>query len=70
MVPVAPTPPPFPAGYLPPEVAVGIVCVLYQPNSVGDGHGGARRNLDKYGDMKKVGVIRDVPSLTPEAIAR
>ena len=34
--PVAPTPPPFPAGYLPPEVSVGSFA-LYQPNSVGVG---------------------------------
>jgi Gram-negative bacterial TonB protein C-terminal len=68
MSPVAPTPPPFPAGYLPPEVAVGSFA-LYQPNSVGVGAVVLDVTIDKYGAVKKTDVIRDVPSLTPEAIA-
>jgi hypothetical protein len=66
--PVAPTPPPFPAGYLPPEVSVGSFA-LYQPNSVGVGTVVLDVTIDKYGTVKKTDVIRDVPSLTPEAIA-
>ena len=66
--PVAPTPPPFPAGYLPPEVSVGSFA-LYQPNSVGVGAVVLDVTIDKYGAVKKTDVIRDVPSLTPEAIA-
>jgi hypothetical protein len=65
---VAPTPPPFPAGYLPPEVSVGSFA-LYQPNSVGVGAVVLDVTIDKYGAIKKTDVIRDVPSLTPEAIA-
>ena len=61
-------PPPFPAGYLPPEVAVGSFA-LYQPNSVGVGTVVLDVTIDKYGAVKKTDVIRDVPSLTPEAIA-
>jgi hypothetical protein len=68
IAPVAPTPPPFPAGYLPPEVAVGSFA-LYQPNSVGVGTVVLDVTIDKYGAVKKTDVIRDVPSLTPEAIA-
>jgi len=68
IAPVAPTPPPFPAGYLPPEVSVGSFA-LYQPNSVGVGAVVLDVTIDKYGAIKKTDVIRDVPSLTPEAIA-
>jgi hypothetical protein len=68
IAPVAPTPPPFPAGYLPPEVAVGSFA-LYPPNSVGVGTVVLDVTIDKYGAVKKTGMIRDVPSLTPEAIA-
>ncbi len=68
IAPVAPTPPPFPAGYLPPEVSVGSFA-LYQPNSVGVGTVVLDVTIDKYGAVKKTDVIRDVPSLTPEAIA-
>ena len=68
IAPVAPTPPPFPAGYLPPEVSVGSFA-LYQPNSVGVGTVVLDVTIDKYGAIKKTDVIRDVPSLTPEAIA-
>ena len=68
IAPVAPTPPPFPAGYLPPEVSVGSFA-LYQPNSVGVGTVVLDVTIDKYGVIKKTDVIRDVPSLTPEAIA-
>jgi Gram-negative bacterial TonB protein C-terminal len=68
IAPVAPTPPPFPAGYLPPEVAVGSFA-LYQPNSVGVGAVVLDVTIDKYGAVKRTDVIRDVPSLTPEAIA-
>ena len=68
IAPVAPTPPPLPPGYLPPEVAVGSFA-LYQPNSVGVGAVVLDVTIDKYGAVKKTDVIRDVPSLTPEAIA-
>lgn len=68
MVPVSPTPPPFPAGYLPPEVALASYA-SYPITSSGTGAVVLDVSLDKYGDIKKVGVIRDVPSLTPEAQA-
>ena len=65
--PVAPTPPPLPAGYLPPEVAVGSFA-SYPVNSVAQGTVVLDVTVDKYGNIKRTDVIRDVPSLTPEAI--
>jgi hypothetical protein len=68
VAPVTASTPPFPAGYLPPEIAVASFAV-YQPNSVGVGTVVLDETIDKYGAVKKTDVIRDVPSLTPEAIA-
>jgi len=68
VAPVAASTPPFPAGYLPPEIAVASFAV-YQPNSVGVGTVVLDVTIDKYGTVKKTDVIRDVPSLTPEAVA-
>ena len=68
VAPVAASTPPFPSGYLPPEIAVASFAV-YQPNSVGVGTVVLDVTIDKYGAVKKTDVIRDVPSLTPEAIA-
>jgi hypothetical protein len=68
VAPVAASTPPFPSGYLPPEIAVASFAV-YQPNSVGVGTVVLDETIDKYGAVKKTDVIRDVPSLTPEAIA-
>jgi hypothetical protein len=66
--PVAPTPPPNPAGYLPAEVAAASYAV-YPVNSVAAGAVVLDVTIDKHGDIKNVGVIRDVPSLTQPAIA-
>jgi hypothetical protein len=68
MTPVAPTPPPLPAGYLPAEVAVGTFAV--SPRT-GPQTGAVVLDvtIDKYGQVKKVDTIREVPSLTQEAIA-
>jgi hypothetical protein len=66
--PVAITPPPFPAGYLPAEVA-GASYATYPANSVAQGAVVLDVTVDEHGEIKKVGVIRDVPSLTPQAIA-
>ncbi|MGH9748215.1 MAG: energy transducer TonB [Candidatus Acidiferrales bacterium] len=66
--PVAPAPPPFPAGYLPAEVAVGSYA-SYPMNSVATGAVVLDVLVDKNGNAKKIGVVRDVPSLTREAIA-
>jgi len=68
VAPVAASTPPFPSGYLPPEIAVASFAV-YQPNSVGVGTVVLDVTIDKYGAVKKTDVIRDVPSLTPEAVA-
>jgi hypothetical protein len=65
--PVAPAPPPFPAGYLPPEVAVASFASS-PATSAGWGAVVLDVTIDKYGSVKKVDTIRDVPSLTPEAI--
>lgn len=66
--PVAPTPPPFPKGYLPPEIAVASY-VPYPVNSVEIGAVVLDLTVDKYSEVKKVDILRDVPSLSPEAIA-
>ena len=66
--PVAPTPPPLPKGYLPPEVAVASYAD-YPVNSVGIGAVVLDAAVDKYSQVKKVSLLRDVPSLSPEAIA-
>ncbi len=68
MTPVAPTPPPLPTGYLPAEVAVGTFAVSLR---TGPQTGAVVLDvaIDKYGQVKKVDTIRDVPSLTQEAIA-
>jgi hypothetical protein len=66
--PVAPTPPPLPTGYLPPEVAVASY-VAYPVNSVGIGAVVLDAAVDKYSELKKVDILRDVPALSPEAIA-
>jgi Gram-negative bacterial TonB protein C-terminal len=66
--PVAPTPPPLPKGYLPPEIAVASY-VAYPVNSVGIGAVVLDAAVDKYSEVKKVDILRDVPSLSPEAIA-
>jgi hypothetical protein len=66
--PVAPTPPPLPKGYLPPEIAVASY-VPYPVNSVGIGAVVLDLTVDKYSQVKKVDILRDVPSLSPEAIA-
>jgi hypothetical protein len=66
--PVAPTPPPLPKGYLPPEIAVASY-VAYPVNSVGIGAVVLDAAVDKYSQVKKVDLLRDVPSLSPEAIA-
>jgi len=68
VTPVAPVSPPSPAGYLPPEVAAGSYA-MYPPNSVGFGAVVLDVTVDKDGTIKKVGVIRDVPSLSAPAIA-
>jgi hypothetical protein len=66
--PVAITPPPFPAGYLPAEVAAASYAT-YPVSSVGQGAVVLDVTVDEHGETKKIGVIRDVPSLTPQAIA-
>jgi hypothetical protein len=66
--PVAPTPSPLPKGYLPPEIAVASY-VAYPVNSVGIGAVVLDAAVDKYSEVKKVDILRDVPSLSPEAIA-
>ena len=66
--PVAPTPPPFPAGYLPAEVAVGSFA-SYPVNSVAVGTVVLDVTVSKDGTLKNVAVIRDVPSLTSGAMA-
>jgi len=68
VTPVAPAPPPFPAGYLPPEVAVASFASS-PATSAGWGAVVLDVAIDKFGSIKKVDTIRDVPSLTPEAIA-
>jgi len=64
--PVAAAPPPFPAGYLPPEIAVASFASS-PATSAGWGAVVLDVTLDKYGSVKKVDTIRDVPSLTAEA---
>ena len=66
--PVAPSPPPFPKGYLPPEIAVASY-VPYPVNSVGIGAVVLDLTVYKYSEVKKVDILRDVPSLSAEAIA-
>lgn len=66
--PVAPAPSPLPKGYLPPEIAVASY-VAYPVNSVGIGAVVLDAAVDKYSQVKKVDLLRDVPSLSPEAIA-
>jgi Gram-negative bacterial TonB protein C-terminal len=67
MTPVAATTPPAPAGYLPAEVAVGTFAA--SPRT-GPQTGAVVLDvtIDKYGQVKKVDTVRDVPSLTQEAI--
>ena len=67
MPPVAATTPPAPAGYLPAEVAVGTFAA--SPRT-GPQTGAVVLDvtIDKYGQVKKVDTVRDVPSLTQEAI--
>ena len=59
--------PPFPAGYLPAEIAVASFASS-PATSAGWGAVVLDVTIDKYGSVKKVDTIRDVPSLTPEAI--
>ncbi len=66
--PVAPTPPPFPAGYLPAEVATGSFA-SYPVNSVAVGTVVLDVTVSTDGTLKNVAVIRDVPSLTSGAMA-
>jgi Gram-negative bacterial TonB protein C-terminal len=66
--PVAPTAPPLPKGYLPPEIAVASYAT-YPINSVGIGAVVLDSAVDKYSEVKKVDILRDVPALSPEAIA-
>ena len=68
VLPVAATPPPSPAGYLPPEVAAASYAT-YPANSVAWGAVVLDVTIDKDGNIKKVGVIRDVASLTQPSIA-
>jgi hypothetical protein len=66
--PLSPSLSTFPSGYLPPEVAAGSYA-LYPVNGVATGTVVLDVTVDNDGKIKKVGVIRDVPSLTPKAIA-
>jgi Gram-negative bacterial TonB protein C-terminal len=67
MTPVSPTTPPAPAGYLPAEVAVGTFAASPRTGPQ-TGAVVLAVTIDKYGQVKKVDTIRDVPSLTQEAI--
>jgi hypothetical protein len=66
--PVSPTPPPLPDGYLPAEVAAG----SFASTPVTKADPGAvvlDVTIDKNGGVKKIDVIRDIPSLTQEAVS-
>ena len=66
--PGAPTPPPNPAGYLPPQLSQ-VSYAVYPSNSVATGAVVLDLLIDKYSEVKKVTPIRPVPSLTEQAIA-
>jgi hypothetical protein len=65
--PGAPTPPPSPPGYQPPQVSQASYAV-YPPNGVATGAVVLDLSIDKYSEVKKVTPIRSVPSLTEPAI--
>jgi hypothetical protein len=58
----------LPRGYVPPDVVAGSYA-SYPVNSVASGTVVLDVTVDNNGRFKKIGVIRDVPSLTPGAIA-
>ena len=60
--------PRWPRGYVPPDVVAGSYA-SYPVNSVAIGTVVLDVTVDNNGTIKKIGVIRDVPSLTPGAIA-
>ena len=66
--PVASTLSLWPRGYVPPDVVAGSYA-SYPVNSVTSGTVVLDVTVDNNGRFKKIGVIRDVPSLTPGAIA-
>jgi TonB family protein len=67
LVPVQPTPPPNPPGYLPPEIAAAFYA-HYPTNSTANGAVVLNVTVDKAGEIKSVSPIRSVPSLTSAAI--
>ena len=66
--PVASTLSLWPRGYVPPDVVAGSYA-SYPVNGVASGTVVLDVTVDNNGRVKKIGVIRDVPSLTPGAIA-
>ena len=66
--PALPIQTPNPPGYAPPEVSTG-VWASYPVNSIGAGAVVLSVSIDAHGSIKKVDVIRGVPSLTGPAIA-
>ena len=60
--------PRFPRGYVPPDVVAGSYA-SYPVNSLASGTVVLDVTVDNNGIIKKIGVIRDVPSLAPAAIA-
>lgn len=66
--PVASTLSLWPRGYVPPDVVAGSYA-SYPVNSVATGTVVLDVTVDNSGRVKKIGVIRDVPSLAPAAIA-
>jgi TonB family protein len=68
MVPVQPTPPPNPPGYLPPEIAAAFYA-NYPTNSTANGAVVLNVTVDKAGEIKNLSSIRSVPSLTSAAIS-
>jgi hypothetical protein len=65
---VRPASPPIPQGYLPAELSVGSYAT-YPPNSVATGAVVLEVVVGESDQIRKVSTIRDIPSLTSQAIA-